>query len=438
MSHLAPAPKRPRAVARSLATGLLLQATVAASGILAARLLGVEDRGRLALLWVTAILVGQLVTLGAHAAVPYAIAQGRSERAVLADLRGVLLAQLIAAPCLQGAALLLLLDDVSSAHLVAAASTLVTSPMIVLLLYALAAGQGARRYEVLQRHRVLQPAIYVAALVTLLVVDAGSLPLVAGLWSATMVVGGLWAWRECTGLWWPGAPESGHRRRRGELLRFGRRSLLGAFGATEHFMLDQLLVALLLPLRDLGLFVAAAAFANLPRFLGQSVGYIAYPEVAGARTDAARRTRVRRYFLLGAAVAVPVVGALVVAVDWLLPFLFGEDFAPAVPVAQVLLVAALIQALRRILTEASRGMGSGTAGTAGEVVFTVVLLGTGLWLAPAHGARGVAVAVLLAAVCALALLLALLRRPTPDAGRPDAPDPPTGLDAGAQSALLPT
>ena len=64
------------------------------------------------------------------------------------------------------------------------------------------------------------------------------------------------------------------------MLRFGVRSMFSAFGIVEHLQVDQLFTGLLLSASQFGLYAAGTAFANLPRFLGQSVGYVAYPEVS--------------------------------------------------------------------------------------------------------------------------------------------------------------
>jgi hypothetical protein len=82
----------------SLIAGVTLQLVVAMSGIMAARLLGVTDRGRLALLWVITLVVGQLGTMGLHTAMSYAIAAGEQPQVVGGRLRGVIALQLAVTP----------------------------------------------------------------------------------------------------------------------------------------------------------------------------------------------------------------------------------------------------------------------------------------------------------------------------------------------------
>jgi O-antigen/teichoic acid export membrane protein len=193
------------------------------------------------------------------------------------------------------------------------------------------------------------------------------------------------------------------------MLAFGMRSLFSAFGVVEHLQADQLLVGLLLGAHQFGLYVAGSAFANLPRFLGQSVGYVAYPEVTAAAPER-RRAALLRFMTIGAAVVLPVVVALIALLGWLLPLLFGTAFTDAVPVGRILLVAALATALRRVAAEALRGFGSGASAAWAELSFIVVFAAAVAPLISWHQAVGAAVALLGASVFAVLVLLGLSRR----------------------------
>jgi O-antigen/teichoic acid export membrane protein len=409
---------RMRATLGSIVTGGALQLTVAASGIIAARLLGVADRGRLALLWAVALVVAQLSTLGLPAAITYAVAGGTEPNLVIARIRRVIPFQLALSPPLTAAIGYLALRDHSHAVLASIALAVVVPPMLALLLFGLAVAQGQHRYRVVQLHRLAQPALYVVGLAALALLGGGTLPAVSAVWAASMVVGGLWAWRQGLGRWWPQeapAPTvaGDGPRTTSALLRFGRRSFFGAYGFTEHLMLDLLLIGVLLPASRFGLYSAGWALANLPRFVGQSVGFVGYPEVARAeREGRAGDAALRRFLLLGLAVLLPVVAGLALLMSWLLPLLFGGAFRGAVPVAQLLVIAALPQALRRIGSEGLRGLGSSVPAAVAEIVFVVVFLATAIPMAHAGGATGAGRATLIASVAgALALpLLEVSRR----------------------------
>lgn len=408
-----------RSALGSIATGAALQLTVAASGIMAARLLGVADRGRLALLWAVALVIAQLSTLGLPAAVTYAVAGGAPPVAVTARLRRLLPLQLAITPPLAALVSYLAVRDHSRAVLTAIALAVVVPPTLTMLLYGLAVAQGQRRYHVVQLHRMVQPALYVVALGVLALLGHGTLPWVAAVWAGTMIVAGAWAWRQGLGGWWPrahavaAAPGLTAPVTTAELLRFGRRSFFGVYGFAEHMMLDLLLVGLLLPPAHFGLYSAGWAFANLPRFIGQSVGYVGYPEVAKAEKERKEgNAALRRFVVLGLIVLVPVVGGLVAVMGWLLPLLFGGPFRGAVPVAQLLVAAALAQALRRIASESLRGLGSTVPAAASELVFMVAFVAAAIPLSQSGGATGAAQATLVATVVGALALPALegLRR----------------------------
>ncbi len=69
--------------------------------------------------------------------------------------------------------------------------------------------------------------------------------------------------------------------------RYGVSAVLGSSSPAEILRLDQAIIALALSRYTLGLYVVAVAFTNLPRFISQSVGIVAFPRVAagvGAET----------------------------------------------------------------------------------------------------------------------------------------------------------
>jgi O-antigen/teichoic acid export membrane protein len=403
-----------QAVIGSVAAGGSLQLVVAASGILAARLLGVTGRGHLALVWVITLVIGQLSTLGLHVAIAYAVARGQPPRGVVYRVRWLIVAQLLLAPAVALPAELALFAGLRSEGAGVLVATLTVPPMFVLLLHGLAVVQGERRYRAIQLHRLVQPALYVVLLAALTIRGSASLTAVILGWALTMAIGGLFAWRQALGTWWPRRSDAEGAgmapfTEAGAMMRFSLRSLFSAFGAVEHLQLDLLLTGIVLSARQFGLYTAGAAFANLPEFLGQSIGYIAYPEVTAAPAGARRRVIVR-YVAIGVALIAPVVGALVLVMPWLLPTLFGAGFGAGAPVAQILLAGALLQAVRRVAAEGLRGLGSGVSASLAELAFVVVFLAALVPLSASAQARGAGLAFLLASAAAIAALAERVRR----------------------------
>lgn len=333
-------------------------------------------------------------------------------------VRWIIATQLVLTPVVALPFDLVIFAHVRGQTLLSVLSTLFVPPMFLLLLYGLAVAQGQRRYRSVQLHRLVQPVLYVAMLLALAATDNGRLKTLTVGWSFTMMIGGLFAWRQGVGAWWPrpqrtlvenASPSTAP----GAMMRFSLRSLFSAFGIIEHLQADQLLVGALLSASQFGLYTAGTAFANLPRYLGQSVGYVAYPEVSAAAHEHRRKTMLR-FVMIGLLVITPIVVILVAIMANLLPLLLGSAFRPAVPVAQILLVGALIQAMRRVTAESLRGLGSGVSATAAELVFIAVFATALVPLTDAHHAIGAAVASVLASgAAALTLLVTTLLSSTP-------------------------
>jgi O-antigen/teichoic acid export membrane protein len=117
--------------------------------------------------------------------------------------------------------------------------------------------------------------------------------------------------------------------------------------------------------------------------------------------------------VIGVCVVLPVVVIGVLALGWLLPFLFGHAFAGAVGPGRILLAAAFAQALRRVAAEGLRGFGSGASASWAEGVFIVVFAAAVAPLSSAHGATGAALAVLIASAAAVVALAVLSLRARP-------------------------
>jgi O-antigen/teichoic acid export membrane protein len=195
-----------------------------------------------------------------------------------------------------------------------------------------------------------------------------------------------------------------------DLLRFGFQGLLGSTYPAEGFRIDQLAVGIFLSPTALGLYVVGFAFTNLPMLISQSLAYIAYPGVAAATDLRHRRRMIWQFFLLFGVVAVAAVVVLEGTVALLIPFFFGNQFAPSIQIARIALVGGLLLSARRLLAETLRGAGYPLAGTLAEASLLVVLLpalvvGGYLW-----GPEGMAGAVALAGFASLLVLVAFEAR----------------------------
>ena len=409
-----------RSVGGSIAVSLLTQGGLLISGVAGARILGVLDRGRSALLLLFASVLPLLATLGISLAVTYWIATNPAQtRNLLRQVRRLVICQIFVLTAVHAVVLLVVFADATGAVQGSAAISLLASPAILLWIYALSVLQGIQDFRALNLCRLIFPPLNAALLIALWASGIGDLVLVTAIWVSLYVLSAVVTVavvrRRVTRF--PDI-EPGALPVNRELVVFGAKALLGSASPLTQFQLDQTIVGLFISQAALGIYVVAVAFTNLPRFIAQSVGLVAYPHVASAPD---RRQRDRATLRLVAITAV-LCGGVVAAIELTLPLLvlhlFGRQFAPAVDVARILLVSALLFSLTRVLSDCARGSGRPSLGSLAEMVALGSMFPFVLLLSPS-GIRGVAVALCLAAAAGTATMVVgmLVGRPR----RPPAP-----------------
>jgi len=392
-------------VAGSLAAGLVGQLVLIVSGIIVARALGAEGRGQLAVIVLVPAVLSQLGTFGVPLALTYAIARNaEGGPPLLRSLAGLISVQVIALTAAQvGIFLLLARDDERTATLAA----IPVMPALIAQQYGLAILQGQQRFGAFNVLRVAPAALYAAALAAIFALGDADLVELVLAWVVTNVVVGLLL-AVVSVRYAARAQGRSSEEPIGGLIRYGGSAILGSSSPAEILRLDQAVIALSLSRTALGLYVVALAFTNLPRFISQSVGMVAYPRVASAAASAAQEL-VRTYLVLVVLVAGVVVVLLELAVAWCIPWLFGSDFADAVTTARILLVAAFLLAVRRVLTDVAQGLGTPISGTVAELVNLSVALPLIVLSAPLWGIEAAAAALTLGAAASLAVLAWLVR-----------------------------
>jgi O-antigen/teichoic acid export membrane protein/O-antigen ligase len=395
-----------RSIVGSLAASGGLQLIVIVSGVLVARSLGPEDRGYLALLVVVSGVFALAGTLGLPSAVTYYIARDPADaRRIASSLAWVGVLQVGAVLVLQAAALAVLVASDPQDVRVAAAISLFLPPGILALSFGIAILQGQRRFTAFNLLRILPSTAYVVGVVIVYALNATSLVLFMALWAAVNLIGGFFALAFAVrGL--PKHAEKEPSPSRGQMVKFGLKALLGSLSPVDVVRLDQAVVGLFLSPVALGYYVVAQAFSLLPRVVAASVGMVAYPQVAAERDRRAARRAMWKFFFLGLTLSGLVVVALELVAGELISLLFGEDFTEATTIAQILLLASLFMAGRRVLTDGVNGLGHPGYGTIAEVTSWILLLPAVAILLPWFGAEGVALALAVSWGASLLLLVA--------------------------------
>lgn len=180
------------------------------------------------------------------------------------------------------------------------------------------------------------------------------------------------------------------------MLRYGIPLAGAAIPQTLNLRLDQILIGAFLPPYQLGSYVAAVAWSTAVFVLPNAIGNVLFPKIASSAASPAERVHTLAQGVRIGILTSAVGGVCLLALTpYAIPLLFGKPFAGAVPVACVLIFAAVICAVNIILEESMRGLGNTRAIFWGEIIgvgMTVLALAL---LLPRFGIIGAGVASIL-------------------------------------------
>lgn len=358
---------------RLLWSSLLAQAALLISGPLVVRMLGVSDRGRLALVFAVVLLVSQVGVAGLPAAVTWFVASRRLDAAAfLARLQRRFVRQVVACAVLASAVVLVL--DLAShplprAWLLALIVGLGVASVMAAMM-GMAALQGQQRFVALARLQPLPAVFYALATGLLLVTGGGSVWLLLAIsltgWAVVAVVSLRLVARGVPGdgTDWP-AP--------GAVRTYARSALVTTAAPIDTLGIEQLLVGLIGGPYLLGLFTIGWAFETGPILLLVALASFVGPRVS-ALSPAERPGFVRRWLLLAAGIGVAACLAIQLVLAPVLTLAFGPEAEPAVPLARVLVVAGVVLGLRRVTSSCLVGLGHAAAATRAEMAGLALML----------------------------------------------------------------
>ena len=186
------------------------------------------------------------------------------------------------------------------------------------------------------------------------------------------------------------------------LLKFGVQQHIASVGSLIFKRFDSFLLAYFLDVAAVGYYSVAYTAYDTVLSIPRAVNPLLAGEASGrdtrnAASFVARTTRNVFWIMLSAIVV------LAIASPWLIPLVYGPDFAQSVAPLVILLIAALLVGLSANLQSYFLGIGKPGFNGVFTLVAGVANLGFSLWLIPAAGIVGNAVATLLGSVI-LALL----------------------------------
>ena len=394
------------AVMGSLASAGVAQVALVITGVIAARALGPEDRGYLALVILVPAVLHGLGSLGLPRAVTYYIANDPGDEAsVLHAIRATIVLQAVLLTVLQAGIMAIVLRDDPSDVRWAAVVALPLLGANLIEMYGKAILQGQRRYTAFNVLRNAGLTFYLVGVVVLAALGWTSVLAFTFAYVVASILAGIIT-----------VTVAAHRRLphqnetpvpQATLVRFGLR---GYFTGLSPGVLrvDQAIVGFLLAPAALGLYVVGLALTNLPTFISRSIGFIAFPQVAG--TANAREDEMSRFLWFSIALTGCVTLALEVAAGWLVPLFFGETFEGAVVLTRILLVGAFFEGARHVLTSTASGSGRPGIGSIAELTSWVVMILCVAALLPSFEAKGVAAATTIASAASFLVLILLVRR----------------------------
>jgi len=379
----------------SFATTGAIQVIQAVIGVLLARILGPGGRGELAaiILWPTL-----LTTIGS-----LGLAQSATYHAARAKRIGTLVGSTLAVIVVDSLILIGIGLAVIPVVLGSHGDEVVRNGQLYLLLFVplnlvavtmMSILNGRHRFVWFQSLRLLMFVTTIGGLAALAIADEMTLRSAALAYAAGIGVAAL------LGL---GAVLATMHDRLGAdrqtvraLLGFGVKSQLSQSMWTLNERADQLVISVFFSAASLGLYVVAVTMTSLTTLIGFSVALVALPVLARMRDGEERRRTARAIAgatLIGSfVVTLPVF----VAEPWLIRLLFGEDFSGATDVGRILLVAAMVFGLNRVLEAMLQAVGRPLESSIGEGIALAVTAAGLAALLPLFGIIGAGVTSLVA------------------------------------------
>jgi O-antigen/teichoic acid export membrane protein len=393
--------KRSATIVTTVGTGLANQLMLALSGPLVARMLGVQARGEVALIFVVSAIASQISFGGG---LPPTIAHQLARRGVTGrdGLRRIApkwVLPSIAPSVVAGVVIYVAVSGPATTRLELAVITALLAFSLIwyLLLIGVLQGEGSfRRLNIL---RIFPQMLNLAVLTVVFVLyrSWSVIPvmlLMLGLTIGSVVIG----YRMLK----PPTDHPGDELDPAELWSDARRTFVSATGPLDGLGIDQALVGLVLGQVLLGLYACATSLANLSTIVSRSIALMLLPRVTMSVGDpAVTRSLVRRWLMLSIAANITIVTVVEVLCGPVIRIAFGAAFVGAIPAAHVLIAADGLLGFRRVLIAVLQGQGRGGSASLTEAACLPLLIGGIAIGATSHGLVGVAtsVAVMGAIVC---------------------------------------
>jgi O-antigen/teichoic acid export membrane protein len=195
-----------------------------------------------------------------------------------------------------------------------------------------------------------------------------------------------------------------------QIVAYGLRSLLGNIPEELNTRFDQFLIAILLTPQEVGWYVVSVSWSLLLSGFFRATGMVNFPYIAAETDERERRALFAASARSASLISLVIGGAMLLVTPTGMIILFGQDFVEAIPIAMLLVVAAVFYNYKTLFKFGMQGLGRPEAVAYGEIpsiILNIVLL---LLLIPRYGIYGAALASIAAYAVALLILLLLAYR----------------------------
>jgi antigen flippase len=392
----------------SLATSAAVQFLNLGTGIVLARLLGPTGKGQLTAVLLWPAVVALVGGLGFWDALTYFTAQSVARKRTLsATALTVVCAQSLILTGLSFWLMPVLLRGQGAEALSASRIYLAWLPLFLVANAALGLLLGGLQVGLFNRVRLSLAICSLLGLLVLALIHERSLRAVVLVYVAANSVQALYGIVSLLRLRWVALrPDVSLI---GPMLSYGLKTHLGNVSGYANERADQAMISVILAPAFLGLYSVAVSISSPVILLGFSIAMITLPAVASADAQAKKEKLIgllRLTLLLSALSA----ALLFVLAPWLLATFFGRAFLPAGDSTRILLLAAVILSVNRVLSAGLKAYNKPLAAGGGELVANAVTFAALVSLVPLLGIVGAAIASVIAYATSLIYMVWFLAR----------------------------
>ncbi len=359
------------------------------TGILVARLLGPAGRGEftVAILWPS--IIASLGSLGVKEALTFQQAKGSQPASRLAGAAFLLAAVQATLLCALGLVLIPLLTQAQEPGITQISSVyLLVIPANLAAQYSLGLLQGNLEIHRYNLNRLLVSALFALAVLLLWAsnhVSVNSLVLSLLMANSIAALVAVLTVLIRFGVRWT---LDLHLMR--TILDYGLRNHLGSISYQLNQRADQMILAIFVAPQELGWYTVSASVAGIATLASGAFAVVVFPKVAMLE-ESERFEVTSRYSRYNVTLTLLFAGALLIATPFLIPILYGSDFAPSVLPAEILILSTVFVGIGQAWAGVMRGLGRPLVPAKAELLSLVAtVIGLALLL-PLYGIIGAAV-----------------------------------------------